>query len=71
MGRSLVTHARGVAVIGVEDGQDVDDAAGVDCEREPLLGDDVGLDAYGPSRTDQGVDCLHRQMERSEKGEQV
>src|SRR6185503_18479327 len=27
---------------------------------ETFLGDDLGLDAKGPSRTDQGVDRLHR-----------
>ena len=56
-----MTHARRVASVGFANRQDVDDTAGIDREREAFLGDDGRLDAYGPSRTDQGVDRVHRQ----------
>ena len=70
--RALVADARRVAAVGIANRQHVDDAARVDRERETFLGDDFGLDAKGPSRTDQGVDRLHRRgSRRSQKGEQV
>ena len=53
--RALVAHARGISAVRVPKGQHVDDAARVDRERETFLGDDFGLDAEGPSRTNQGV----------------
>ena len=65
--RALVAHARRVAAVGVANGQDVDDAPRIDREREAFLGDDLGLDAQGPSRTDQGVDRLHRQVSGARK----
>src|SRR5512139_4307420 len=57
---ALVPDARPVEPVGVGDGQYGDDAAAVDREGKTFLGDDLGLDAKGPARTDQGVDRLHR-----------
>ena len=71
MVRSLVTGARSVAALGVGERQHIDDTARIHREREPRFGDHGWLDAYGPSRTDQSVDRLHRVLVSSEKGEQV
>ena len=72
VGRAFVPHARSIAPLGVADRQHVDDASRFDGERETFLGDDFGLDAQRPPRTDQGVDRLHRRGLRArKKGEQV
>jgi hypothetical protein len=64
---SIVTNARGVTTLGVANGQNLDDAPCIDCKGETFFGSDCGLDADGPSRTNQGVDRMHRQVERSQK----
>src|SRR5688572_25743696 len=61
-------NPRQIALLRRRARQHLDDAACVDGERQTFLCDDLGLDADGPTRTNQSVDRLHsNRLERSQK----